>query len=113
MMLQARFSCTVAEKLCEGIYDLGNETGNGTACLHSRVEAPQPFLAFICLKQEIWWEKTSVKYIFLLNMNREKDKEIVTQIYEMAAAWCEDKSKIQKFERSRSYEALLETLEEG
>ena len=113
LMLQARFSCPVAEKLCGRIYDLGNETGNGTACLHSRVDAPQPFVAFICLKHEVLWEKTNVKYIFLLNMNREKDKEIVTQIYEMAAAWCEDKSKIQKFERSRSYETLLETLKEG
>ena len=95
-------------KLTRDIYSLAQEVGNETVCLHSRYDCQQPFIALICLKNQILWEKQQVKYIFFLNMNGETHKEIMHHMYQHISNWIETKSKIKN---DQKYEKLIESLD--
>ena len=102
---------TAAEKLVNNIYQLGNEVGNDIVCLHSRYDYHTPFISFISLKNHILWERNQVKYIFFMNMNAERDKEVVYHMYHLISNWAELKSRINYYAKNQSYEELIDSLD--
>lgn len=110
-MLEAMWGSREAEKLVEGVYHLGNEVGNDIICLHSCYDYPTPFIAFISLKSHMLWERNHVKYIFFMNMNAERDKEVVHHMYHLISNWAELKSRINYYAKNQDYEVLIESLD--
>ena len=93
--------------------EVGSEVGNETVFLHSMYDASKPFIICVVLKNPILWKKQYVKYVFLLNMNHENNREIVHYTYSVLSGWCDFKDQLYQRGNDLQYETLIMHLHES